>query len=190
MQDLEVAPGETDGARELIDAAAEGRKLEPEAATSALDWLLTDEPEEAIPTHTLELNVGGAAREDGTAVHPDNPPQWIKWTVQAVEEGVIRRIFREAAAATAGAGNRAARRRRTGEGNDDANLRIVVAATVDPDLRSAAHQKGIADPSTVVRMRFKHKAGLLGAIADAVMDLSGFNDDDVRDAREVRAAGN
>lgn len=176
----------------LVTAAANGARLQPEQAQDALEWLLDDTDEdEGDLTHTLEINVGGPAKDDGTSDDPRRPVRWIKWVIEPVDEGVIRKILNNA-----GDGGGGRRRRRQGQSTEagsqgaDANLKIIVAGTVDPDLTVAAQTKNIADPSLIVRMRFKKKPGLLGQIADAIMELSGFNNEDVRDGREAAAAGN
>lgn len=167
---------------ELIDAVAAGERAKPavtvEEANDATAWLLSDEPEDnEVSTKSLELNVGTADK-----------PRWVAWEIEAVDEAVIKRILREGD----GGGNRAARRRRGGGGDDgaDANLKIVTAGTRTPNLVEVAKARGFADPSLIVRMKFKKKPGLIGQIADEIMAISGFDEGDVREGREVAVAGN
>lgn len=168
-------PGEGDAsAAELIRATAEGRTLSPDEVDAATEWFLTDE--EAPETDNFELNVGS----------PDNP-RWIGWTIRAVDQEVLKRIRREGE-------QRTGRRSRAAGAIPDidpqeANARIVVEGTVTPDLAEIARRKGIeqiADPMVaqiqVVKHRFRHKPGLVDQIAGRIMDLSGYNEDDVREA--------
>lgn len=175
--------------QQVIDAAAEGRKLEPEQAMDALEFFLSDEGKaalEQVPTHTLELNFGGPVNEAGLPQHPDRPPRYVRWTVSPIEESVITRLFRDAAGG--GAANRSARRARRGASADEnTNLRIVAAGTIDPDPAEVARRTGMADPALAMKHWFRLKPGLITTVADAILELSGFNDDDVRDAREVKA---
>lgn len=156
---------------ELIKAAADPKeKLSDGEQSSALEWFLSDDPAEDIEqTRVLELNVG--ARDGGE--------KWIEWTIRAVDLDTIRRIRRQTL------GNRAARQ--GGVDEVQANLKIVLAGTVDPDLTAAAHAKQVAEPTRLLQHRFRHKPGLLGQIAGEIMALSGFDDEDVR---EVAAARN
>jgi hypothetical protein len=50
-----------------------------------------------------------------------------------------------------------------------------------------ARQKGIADPAMVLRHRFRRKPGLIDQLAAIVLERSGYDDDAIRDAVEVRA---
>jgi hypothetical protein len=80
------------------------------------------------------------------------------------------------------------------------NLRMVAAATVEPDLRRRRERKGVeaADPLygpvRTAQAQFGGKPGIVDQIAGKVMLLSGYDEDDVRRATPettmVRAAGN
>lgn len=171
----QVEGGEPSG-QDAIRRVADKPPKDQATHDSALDWLLSDEPEETDDdTLPLRLNVGGA--REGTE-------KWIIWTIQSVDGEVIRRIRRTAAGQ--GGGRQA---RRAAQGGDDelANRRIVVAGTADPDLKAAAGQKGIADPATLVEQKFRKKPGLVQQLVMEILSLSGYDDDDVR---EVGAAGN
>lgn len=169
-----------------IEQAAQpqgNRAMSPEQQADALDWLLSDEEDESEARRVLELNVGTPRAE-----------RWIKWTIRPVDREVLRQIQRAAG------GNRQQRRGRAAAEQvdpEEANLRIVARGTVDPDLTEAAGAKGVqqsADPSygpmQILRWRFRHKPGLIDQIAGEVFDLSGYDEEDVREAKEVRAAGN
>jgi hypothetical protein len=155
----------------LVKQAAAQKRLDAEEQSIALDWFLSDEPDGSeSQTRTIEINVGSPTQE-----------KWIPWEIRAVDLDTLRRIRRQAM------GNRA--QRRTGGEIDEvaANLRIVVEGTVTPDLLQAAKTLGIADASEALRQRFSRKPGLLGQIAGEIMSLSGYDDEDVR---EAAAAGN
>ena len=183
----EYAEIRSDG--DVIADAAAGKQLQAPEAQRALDFFLSEEGQAVLEeevTHTLVLNFGGPTDEDWRVIDPDRPPRKILWTIKPVEETVITRIFREAAGA--GGQNRAQGRRARGPADENTNLRIVAAGTADPAPEAVAQATGIADPTTAFKAWFRRKPGLITQVADAILDLSGFNDDDVRDAREVRAA--
>ena len=172
LRGARVPPTEEVEGRAAIRKLADDRTVTADEADAATEWFLADE--EPADTDTFELNVGS----------PD-VPRWISWTVRAVDQEVLRRLTRD--------GGRATRRRGQSGVPDidpqEANAKIVVEATVAPDLAEIARVKGVqqtADPLfaqvQVVKHRFRHKPGLIDQIAGRVMDLSGYNEDDVREA--------
>lgn len=178
-------PEEALAGPDLISAAAKGAsKLSDEDKQNALDWFLS--ADEGDFTKTISLNVGGPVDEDGTALEPSNPPVWIDWTVRPLDMDTIKRVRRQASGA-----NRRGRRQaaQTGEFDDLMfNLGVVVEATVNPDLVQAAQTLNVADPRQAVKMRFAKKSGLIGQIVGEVLGLSGYDENDVRDASEVVVA--
>jgi hypothetical protein len=181
----EVETPEGRSGPELIRKAAEGTKLTAEEQADALDWFLS--AEEGEFTKAIRLNVGGPVDEDGAAVSADHPPRWVEWVVRPLDLDTIKRVRRQASGVSRRQRRQAAQ---TGEFDDTLfNLGIVVEATVSPDLLEAARRMGIADPRQAVKLRFQHKSGLVGQIVGEVLDLSGYNENDVRDASEVAAAG-
>jgi hypothetical protein len=149
-----------DGA-EAVRAAAKNGKLSPEQENAAVEWFLSDsEPIEKV----IEFNVG-----------TENEPRWIPWTVQPVDLEVLRRIRKNSQTT------------RRGEGMDEveANLKIVVAGTLNPDLRDMARQRGVPAPEEALRLRFASKPGLLGQIAGEILSLSGYDAEDMRDPTTV-----
>jgi hypothetical protein len=153
-----------------VAAASQGGKLSNEEQSSALQWFLSDEPDAGeVATRELELNVGSS-----------DEPRWIAWVIRPIDESVIRAARREA--------NGPRAQRRTGGEGDEARgqARIVVAGTVTPDLVAAAKQQNIPDPAVAVRRRFSHKPGLLTQISGEIMSLSGFDDEDVREASAAK----
>lgn len=165
---------------ESIEEAADGRRLSGADQQNALDWLLADDDDEAGEiVKTLTINVGT----------PDNPIK-IDWTIRAIERAEMRQIRSRAQSQQQGVRGR--RRRQEGEQIDDgySNLLVVTEATVYPDIREVARQKGIADPSLVVEHKFRRKPGLIDQVAAEVFLFSGWDEDDIQEAKEVRAAGN
>ena len=141
-------------------------ELSAENQHSALEWFLNPDPNnDVVPTRTIEINVGV------------NEPHWIKWVIQAVDVDMLKRIQRESA------GNRASRRAGAEMDEITASARIIVEATVEPDVRAAASSMGIRDPAEALRMRFSKKPGLLGQITAEIFSLSGYDDEDVREAQ-------
>jgi hypothetical protein len=156
---------------ELIAAAArageKGAKdtLSEQERQDALDWFLSDE-QEAI-THTFQINVGSVDR-----------PHWIDWTIRPVDMDRLRKIRKQSQP-------RGRRANATDFDENTANVQIILEGTVYPDLRAAAKQIGVVDPTDAVKTRFARKPGLVAQISSKIMDLSGYDDEDVR---EVDAA--
>jgi Phage XkdN-like tail assembly chaperone protein, TAC len=168
-----------DPGREAVRRASQGATLSGEDVDAATEWFLTDEEEEDY--EVVQLNIGSG-----------DEPRWINWTVRSVDSEVLRRIQRQGQ-------NRAQRRRgaRTGALPDvdpqEANARIVVEGTVHPDLADIARRKGVpetADPTsaamTVLKHRFRRKPGLIDQLAGRIMDLSGYDEEDVREAEAAK----
>jgi Phage XkdN-like tail assembly chaperone protein, TAC len=175
----EPEPDDAPSARDIIDQAAKDpNALTPEQTIEATDFLLDDDPEHEEPLEdTIELNVGTPGK-----------PVWMKWTIRAIAEDTLAQINRMGAAAA----NRQQRRQRGAQTTDTTmtNARIVAAGTVEPDLVAACRERGLADPAMLVRLRFRRKPGLLLQLSGEILSLSGFDDDDIRESKEVLAAGN
>lgn len=170
-----AADSEKEGAEAVkAAAAAKGKsveKLDPTTQQNALDWFISSEPIGGETT-SVRLNVG-----------TEDEPRWIEWKLRAIELDALRTIRKRAA------NSREARR----TGNIDefrVNLEIVAAATVEPDLKTAAEKLGIADPAEALRQRFYNRPGYITQLAGKVLTASGFDEEDVQDAEQVAAAGN
>lgn len=154
---------------EVLDTLANDRPVSENEATSALEWFLSEEPDEdGEQTHVIELNVGVGDRE-----------HWISWTVRPIDGDVLRRIQRQTSAM-----------RRRGRTDDLAvdqlgNLKVIVAGSVEPDIEAIAEQQG-KPPEGILLKRFAKKPGLIAQLATQIMALSGFDDDDVRDALSAK----
>ena len=154
---------------EVLAALAGGHPVSGPEASSALEWFLSEEPEEdEQQTHTIELNVGVGDQQ-----------HWITWIVRPIDSDELRRIQRQTA-----------NLRRRGRQDDLAvdqlgNLKVIVAGSVDPDIQALAEGQG-KQPEALLLKRFIKKPGLIAQLAGQIMSLSGFDDEDVRDALSAR----
>jgi hypothetical protein len=166
--------GPPEAIEKLAQPDGEKRVSESEIL-DATEWLLGDEAEDEEALKTLEINVGTTRR------------QVVQWTIRPIEPDEMRQIRRRAM----GLNRQQRRRGATGDQQVDdfqANLLIVTEATVIPNVREVAMTKGLADPSAVVLHRFRHKPGLIDQIAAEIMLFSGWDEEDIQEAKEVRAA--
>lgn len=151
---------------EVLKALEADKAISRPEASSALEWFLAEDPEESeeeTATHTIEINVGVGVE------------RWISWVVRPIDDDELRRIQRQSAVM-----------RRRSRQDDVAidqlgNARVIVQGSVDPDIEQIAAQQN-KDPVAVVMKRFKKKPGLIAQLAGQIMALSGFDDEDVRDA--------
>jgi Phage XkdN-like tail assembly chaperone protein, TAC len=176
-----TAPQEASDGRDVIDeVASQGVKGDANRAKDALEWFLTDEAEGEtdIPTYTLELNVSTDPMRE----------KIIQWVIRPIASTRIDELRRQHQA-----GGRSGRRRRGDEPQVDIarfNAALVYEATVSPDLRDVARRKQVASGGELVLHRFRHKPLLVDQIAGQVLQYSGADEDDLREAREVIAAKN
>lgn len=145
--------------------------ITPTEASLATEWFLSEEEQE-VAFKDIEINVGV------------NEDKWIPIRIQVVDRDEIRRIRQEATAVN---------REGVPEVNEmEANLRIAVEGLLDPNvkgdekLRTVRGQKYL-DPGDALKARFAVKSGLIDQLSGKIVELSGYNDADVR---EIRAAGN
>lgn len=169
LRGREDRPEEERPTPEVLAALAADKPVNQAEASSALEWFLSEEPEEdEEQTHTIELNVGVGDQE-----------HWITWIVRPIDSDELRRIQRQTA-----------NLRRRGRQDDLAidqlgNLKVIIAGSVEPDITAIADQKG-KQPEAVLLHRFVKKPGLIAQLAGQIMSLSGFDDEDVRDALSAR----
>lgn len=185
-QEVEEAAVRGDAVKEMAVAPPEPKdgRIEPDEEAKvrdATEWLLEafDNPTAEV-TRDLDLNVGSPAA-----------PVWVKWTIRAVAGDELRRIRARAADTL----SENAGRKRSGTLADTqtayrSNIDIIVAGTAVPDLIRVAAARNVADPGIVIEEAFRSKSGLVEQTAAAIMGLSGYDDEDVRDAVEMRAVGN
>lgn len=171
---LEDSPGKV--AAMEVAATKDAAKVDPEVQQSALDWLLSDDPDEDTGFEKFEIDIAPPGRDS----------HWIKWTIRPLNAEELK-----AARRLAVGGNRQQRRSAQAADPDlsEVNARIVQIATIDPDLNEAAQKKGIADPVFILKHRFRNKPGLLDQIASKVLTISGYEEEAIRDPIEMRAAG-
>ncbi len=159
-------------AHRVVQRAARGEldKDEAEAIEDAADWLLEAAATDPDILHDLKINVGSRAK-----------PRYVVWTIRAVPGPTIRKLREQA-----GGGNRAMRR--AGLAMPDANAlfeantKLVVLGTAKPDLNALASQAGMKVGEFLLERAFLKKQGLIDQIAAEIMDLSGYDDEDVTDA--------
>ena len=169
LRGREDRPEEERPTAEVLAALATDRSVTGPEATSALDWFLSEEPEEDVEqTHTIELNVGVGDSE-----------KWITWIVRPIDSDELRRIQRQTATL-----------RRRGRQDDLAidqlgNLKVIIAGSVEPDIQDIADKQG-KQAEAVLLKRFVKKPGLIAQLAGQIMALSGFDDEDVRDALSAK----
>lgn len=165
--------------RAAVEAAADkqdNQKLTDETLEDATAWFMSSNPEETVAYRTLALNVSS----DPDVVHE------VKWVVQALPRERIAKI-------RAGTQNSAEGRRRQRQERDlvleqlDSSAKIAAEGTVVPNLRDPKVLGEYADPVTALRARLQNKPGLIDQISGHVLEVSGYNDDDVR---EIEAAKN
>lgn len=154
-----------------VDALANGDKITATAEAEATAWYLDEDYLDSEPaTHAFQIDL---------APYKADKRRLVTWVIQPVDRDYIQQIRKENT-----------RREGTREEVNDmgVNLALVVAATVEPDLRDPRVRGVYQDPADVLRLRFfRHKSGLIDQIANKVMAVSGYDDEDVA---EVEAAKN
>ena len=169
LRGREDRPEEERSTTEVLAALAADRPINQAEASSALEWFLAEDPEvDEDQTHEIELNVGVGNQE-----------KWITWIVRPIDSDELRRIQRQTA-----------NLRRRGRQDDLAvdqlgNLKVIITGSVEPDIQAIADQKG-KQPEAVLLQRFVKKPGLIAQLAGQIMALSGFDDEDVRDALSAK----
>lgn len=167
--DLPKGADDVDLRKQAVSNVARGSK-HPEDLADATAWFLSDADAGVTAHRTFQLNV---------SANPDEP-HWVTWTVQALSREQIRSIQRL---------SRPARQRASAQGEVDgikANLGLAAEGTSNPDLDAIARDLGTQDKSDVLRRRFAHKPGLIDQIAQEVLTVSGYDDEDVRDVTAVK----
>jgi hypothetical protein len=160
--------GPHDPRLEAVKSVAEGSKDEWDLK-DATAWFMSEQDAGVKATKVIEVDVGAAEE------------RFVRWRVEAISRDRIRQIR-----------NLSKVRRGRGMGDEindtKANLMIAAEGTVDPDLRSIAGQVGAPDVAVVLEKRMSHKPGLIDQIANAVLEVSGYDDEDVRDVAAVRGS--
>jgi hypothetical protein len=159
---------------EEVAKASDMKAVENETKMDAVDWFLSDDPEEIVAHRKLKLNV---------STNPDQE-MYIEWVVQALSRERLGQIRDEATKTATGK-----RRMKAGEGGDTAyaNLKIATAGTMYPDLRDPKIRGQFADPADALKQRFRNKPGLIDQIAAHVIEVSGYDDEDVVEIDAVKS---
>lgn len=177
----EQSGGKTDG-REAVETAGKSRdgdeakaNLGIDGMMDATDWFLSDNPEESKATRPLKLDV---------TIDPTKEI-FVEWIVQAVDRERIQQIRDESKK-----GGRAGRRAKA-QGDEEtdtalANLRIATEGTAYPNLRDERVRGSYADPADSLRYRFRNKSGLIDQIAVKVLEVSGYDEEDIQEITAVK----
>lgn len=143
----------------------------------ATEWLLGAFDDPPAVTNTLSVNVGGIGSHR----------REILWEIKAIPGPMIRKIRDQAEMLVRRQGPNPSG---MGSAGFNANVRIVIEGTTSPDIRQVAKRRNVVDAADVLMMALENKQGLIEQIAGSILTLSGYDQDDVQDALEVRAAGN
>ena len=163
-------------------AQAEGAKdmeqVSEQTQQSALDWFVSSEPLGGPEGDyaTVQVNVGGQT---------DDNKKLIDWVLRPIALDTLRAIRKRA--------NSTREARQSGVTDEfRVNLEIVAACTVQPNLREAAQsmKNSGGDPAEALRIRFMTRPGLVQQLSGKILAISGFDDEDVQDKAQVKAAGN
>lgn len=168
---------ENNPGRSAVEAAAQskdGEGLSTEQHVDAVEWFLSDDPEEMVAHRKLNINV---------STDPDKVV-YVEWTVQALSRERINQIREDARKSATG-------RRRARMMNDDgdtslANLKIAAEGTLYPDLRDPKVRGQFADPSDALKHRFRNKPGIIDQLAAHVIEVTGYDDEDVQEIEAVK----
>lgn len=161
-----------------LDAVKAVADKDPKATTAeersaALEWFLSSEVEETAWAY-LPVNVSAAGQAE----------RIVDFKIQVLDRDRIKQIRDES-------------RRTNADGvlemdEMEANLRIAVEGLIEPNLRKDERLRVVRgqqflDPADALKARFTHKPGIIDQIAGKIIQISGYNDADVK---EIRAAGN
>lgn len=154
-------------------AAADAKSpsdLTDQQAQDATDWFTSDE-EEVEGFKDFELNVGQQVKK------------WVMFRVGALTRERINEIREQNTLTTEDSDGTTTRKV-----NEAAtNARVAAESLLKPNLKDAKMRRvrgqDYMDPSDALVARFAHKPGLIDQIAGQAIDVSGYNDDDVREVR-------
>lgn len=145
-------------------------------AINATDWFLGAEAndDETVAWAWLPVNVAGPGKKE----------RLVNFKIQVLDRDVIDQKRKEAT-------------RTKADGTSDmdgmeANLRIAIEGILEPNIKGDAKFRVVRgqefmDPGDALRARFAHKPGVIDQIAGKILEISGYNNTDVK---EVKAAGN
>lgn len=175
--DPEDVRGQKDPQREAVREAGKSAEaasaMTSEQRQDAVEWFMSDDPDEKPATESIELNV---------STDP-NKEVWVEWIVRVVPRERIQDIREKA--------KRKGKKRGRGAESEEsnatlANLRIAAEGTAYPDLRDPKVRGEFLDPADALNYRFRNKPGLIDQICAAVIEVSGYDEDDVREVDAVK----
>jgi len=148
--------------RKVADSKPE-QVQEPDRS-DALEWYLSAEPE-SVASAVVPVNVAPAG-------HPEHI---IDFTVQVIGADKLRQIRRSAIVDSVF--------------NDmEFALQVCANGIIDPPIRDMAPAiTDHPDPAERLKARLAHKPGVIDALSEKILEISGWGGGDVR---EVKAAGN
>lgn len=174
--DPENLRGRDDPERRAVREAGKS----PEAAAAmtheerqdAVEWFMSDNPDEEPATESIELNV---------STDPDKEV-WVEWIVKVVPRERIQDIRDKSKKK----GKKRSRNQEEEANTTLANLKIATEGTAYPDLRDPKVRGDFLDPADALNYRFRNKPGLIDQICAAVIEVSGYDEDDVREVDAVK----
>lgn len=160
---------------EVIRAAARGEKLTESEVVHGIDHFLADGDTAARKVEPTELKLNLGTKQE---------PKLLRWVVMPVEDTVITRIRKESTKGTR-------QQIRNGQGSVDEAVvgrKIVVHATVEPDLGALAKQLGVLDPADGLYAFFRKygKTGLITQLSGEILSISGWDDEDISEVEAAR----
>jgi hypothetical protein len=173
-----------------VKKLAEGAEVSAADVTSATDWFLEraddPSPDSLRHTHDLDVNVGGLNEGVKRIV------RWVITSVDPTEEERIRKAVLQLS--RRGKGRNA---QLTAEDLDEGEFqaRMVVAGSVDPNFWEIAESSAryaqykapdrYSAPVAALKWGLRHKPGLIQQIAGHIGAMSGYDNDDVKDAQKA-----
>jgi hypothetical protein len=169
---------EQQGSRLIERVAEESGEISEKDQQEAIDFLLAAFHEtlpEASFQDRLLVNVGTPRK-----------PKRILWVIRALSRPEIRRIEESVA------NSREVQQGRNASPDlrYQTSVRIVVAGTVSPPLNDLAINIGLVSGIDFLEEALKMKSGLIEQLAGEIYGISGYDQSDLTDATEVKAAGN
>lgn len=174
LKDGDADPATKQGRANGMEHAAQDKpeNLTGTETASALAWFMSTDVEQ-VASAILPVNVAPAGHDT----------HMIDFKIQVVDRERINTIRKEASKTNAAG---------VEEINDlEANLQIAAEGLIEPDLSKDANRvvrgNRYLSAADALSARFAYKPGLIDQIAGAVVKISGYDDNDVK---EVRAAKN
>lgn len=150
----------------VIEASRSNSRLDAKQVQLATEWFLSED-EEPPTVLAFDVDVAPSGR----------PAHYVRWQVRALQRHEIKKIRQDAVDPDTGI-----------EDDMEVNMRVLIAASVEPNFLELVKQTKYADPADLVSRRFAHKPGIIEAIARKANEMSGYGS--VQIIKPVDAAGN